>query len=188
MSLFFSVYKLSFSKSRKKWGMRLRGSRRTSRKVDEIAGEMAGESSEGDSSSNCQLIQLACGHLPLASNYSILCNGNHDIKMNYVARNPRRAIVEKSQIKRSTLIVSEMAVGSSAADADGSNKFDTDSDYPEDGESVASGVLIPDTASAISLSDSVALSESSSRHGRQKPGVDRIALQVSAFACIEKQS
>ena len=171
MSLFFSVYKLSFSKSRKKWGRRLRGARRTSRQVEEIAGDMAGESSEGKSSSSCQLVQLACGHLPLASNYSIISNGDHDIKLCYTARNPRREPVEKGVIKGTTLVVTEMAVSPSG---------DADTTF-EDAESVASCPLILDTTSVTSASDSFTMSESS-QHGKQKPSVDRISLQVSVFA------
>jgi hypothetical protein len=184
ISLVFTVYRLSFS-SMKKWSrrLRLRGSKKFVRKVDEIAGDMAGESSEETTSNtNCHLIQLACGYLPLALNSSLLANGNHDIKMTYAARKPRREVCEKGQISSSTLILSEIPVA-----GDG-GKFDSDEFFGEDGESVASSPFFVDTASATSASDSIAISETTEdqllRHLRQKSGVDPIALQVRHFASL----
>lgn len=181
-SLLFTVYRLSFS-SRKRWSRRLLGSKRTGSKIDEIAGDLTGEGSdEMDSSKDCRLIQLACGHLSLASNRSIIRNGNHDVKMVFTARNPRRELVEKGDMEESTLIISEMSETKNATDIDSSDR------YGEDSESVASGALNADTASVTSASDSVAMSESTEdrrvRSLRKNTGMDRISLQVRFFVHV----
>jgi hypothetical protein len=178
-SVLFTVYRLSFS-SRKKWGKRIRGNKRTNRKVEEITGEVSGEGGEEiEPNKTCQLIQLGCGFLPLASNFSLIANGNHDVRMRYMARNPRRELCEKGELNESTLIISENTEGTKWVF--GPEKLDTD-DIGEDGESVGSSLPILDTASATSASDSVAMSESTEdhrqRHSRQKSGIDPMSLQV----------
>jgi hypothetical protein len=170
LSLFFSVYRVSFS-SRKKWARRLRATKRSGRKVDEIAGDMTGESNEDlDSARNCRLIQLACGFLPLVPHYSLVSDGLHDVNMMLAARNPRRELCENGQIDPSTLIVSEIA------------ELGKDEYGFEDNESVGSGIHLADTASVTSASDSHSMSESTEdwriKHSRQKSGQEQIALQV----------
>lgn len=178
-SVLFTVYRLSFS-SRKKWGKRTRTNKRANRKVEEIAGEVSGEGGdEIEPNRTCQLIQLGCGFFPLASNYSLLPNGNHDVKVKYLARNPRREVIEKGHLSEDTLIISESTEGSKWIF--GQERLDTE-DIQEDGESVASSLPLPDTASATSASDSIAMSESTEdrrqRHSRQKSGAEPISLQV----------
>jgi hypothetical protein len=167
LSLFFSVYKLSFS-TRKKWARRLRGSKRSGQKVDEIAGDLAGESTSAEldatsPTSSCQLIQLSCGHLPIAPNSSLLPNGNHEVLMTNCARHPRKDVVEKNILPQSTLIVSELTTGTEEAMADSESVNSTG--YFNN--------AMADTASATSNSDSIDRSDttaednpSSSRYNR----------------------
>ena len=179
-SVLFTVYRLSFS-SRKKWGKRARANKRAKRKVEEIAGEVSGEvGDEIEPNRSCQLIQLGCGFFPLASNSSLLPNGNHDVKMKYVARNPRHEVIEQGHLSEDTLIISESMEASKWVF--GQERIDTE-DLAEDGESsVASSLPLPDTASATSASDSIAMSESNEdrrqRHSRQKSGTEPISIQV----------
>jgi hypothetical protein len=178
LSLFFTVYRISFS-SRKKWTRRLRtgtgAAKRTGRKIDDIAGDIAGESNgELDTTKSCRLIQLACGHLPLVAQSSLVGNGLHDVKMTYFARNPRRELSESGKIKPGTLILTEIAeMGKGFFDA---GRFDTDG-FSEDGESVNSSLPLGDTASANSASDNM----SESTELKQKS--EQIALQVSGRRC-----
>lgn len=174
LSVFFTVYRLSFS-SRKKWGKRFR-SKKMGRKVDEVAGDIVGESPEEvDGSTGCHLIQLSCGYLPLRSNSAIVADGNHDVKMTQIARQPKAEVVQKGEMHASTLILSEIPglneVGRGESD-----------DLPgDDAESVASSYYAAETASVTSASESVAVSEiteGSRSKGKQKLVVDPICLQV----------
>lgn len=109
--ILFTVYRLSFS-GRKKWNIRLPSGKRTGRKVDEIAGDMAGESTEvSTSSKECRVIQLGCGFLPLEKQQSLLGNGNHDVKIGYTARTPLPKALEEEKIGADTLILSEILDG-----------------------------------------------------------------------------
>ena len=183
-SLLFTVYRLSFS-SRKKWARRLRPGKKSGKKIDEIAGDLAGEADDDiDSSKSCRLIQLSCGYLPLMSQNSLITNGLHDVKMIYSARNFRRDKQESDAIEPETLIVSEQSdTGKSVGTID-SGRLDTDDFTADDRdtESVASSLPFTDTASAHSTNESNSNAESAEdRRGRQlkhKQGSDPMALQV----------
>lgn len=144
MHLFFTVYRLSFS-SRKKWSLRLLGRKRSSRKGDEIAGDIVGESNIV-SGKDCQLIQLGCGFLPLEKKESLLNNGNHEVKISYASRYPLPDFCEKQKIDAETLIVSDFSSGK--GDSGGGDDSITD-----DCESQSSDRYVLDTASATSISD-----------------------------------
>jgi hypothetical protein len=180
LSLFFTVYKLSFS-TRKKWARRLRGTKRNGQKADEIAGDLVGETSgETDSSGNCQLIQLACGHLPIAFDSSLIGNGNHEVKLASIARYPRQELCEKGVMSRSTLVVSDLAdSGKGGYGTDGGR---IDNDEATDTESVNSGHVLTDSASATSGTGSICRSDTTDdrkqRHARHKSGSEPISLQV----------
>jgi hypothetical protein len=184
LSLFFTVYRISFS-SRKKWTRRLRtgtgAAKRTGRKIDDVAGDLAGEANgELDTTKSCRLIQLACGHLPIVAQSSLIGNGLHDVKMTYFARNPRRELSESGKMKPGTLILTEITeTGKGVFD---SGRFDADG-FSEDGESVNSGLHVGDTASATSASDNMSESTEDWRTRQQKQKSEQIALQVSGRRC-----
>jgi hypothetical protein len=175
VSIFFTVYRLSFS-SRKKWGKRFRN-KKTGRKVDEIAGDIAGETREGvEASTNCHLIQLACGHLPLVANSAVASDGNYDIKMTKIARLPKSDVVQKGDFDSSTLILTDIP------GVDEIEKVESDDLLGEDTESVASSYYLADTASATSASESIAVSEiteGSRSKAKHKSALGPICLQVS---------
>lgn len=175
VSIFFTVYRLSFS-PRKKWAKRFRN-KKTGKKLDHIAGEIVGESSEEvDSNTNCHLIQLCCGYLPLISNSSLIADGNYDIKMSQIARYPKREVTKRGEMNATTLILSEIP------GAEEIGKVDSDDLAGEDGESVASSYYVGDNASATSASGSIALSEiteGSRSKSKLKSSADPICLQVS---------
>lgn len=181
LSLFFVAYKLSFS-TRKKWTRRLRGSKRTGQKVDEIAADIVGETTgELDSFGSCQLIQLGCGHLPIANSSSIVANGNHEVKITNLARYPNQDVCENGKFNPSTLIVSELTDGGKIAADLGRNDAD---DSQTDSESVNSGHIFAETASVASASDSIGRSDTTEeirlRLGKSKSGIsEAIILQVS---------
>eukprot|EP00980_Cylindrotheca_fusiformis_P017490 scaffold5490_cov125-Cylindrotheca_fusiformis.AAC.7 len=180
LSLFFTVYKLSFS-TRKKWTRRLRGTKRNGQKTDEIAGDVVGEdSTETDLSGNCQLIQLACGHLPIALDSCLIGNGNHEVKLASIARYPRQEACEKLKISRATLIVSELADGARLGHGTDSTRFDADEGT--DSESVNSSQILADTASATSAADSISRSDTNDdrkqKLARHKPALEPLSLKV----------
>lgn len=172
LSLFFTVYRLSFS-SRKKWGKLFR-SRRAGKSIDEVAGDLVGEKQTGaSSSSSCHLIQLSCGFLPLSQNASAIADGNYDVKMTYTARESKKEAVQKGIIEESSLVVSEIP-GIHEKRADGDDAF-------EDAESVGSSHHIGDTASVTSASESVTMSEmtdGSRSKPKLKANFEPISLQV----------
>jgi hypothetical protein len=144
--LFFTVYRLSFS-TRKKWSRRLKGTKRSGRKVDEICGDLVGESGEVSSeSSDCHLIQLGCGFLPVQKQQALLENGNHDVKIAFLARKPLPEFCQNHQISLSSLIVSEIEEGKGEQAA-------SEDIMTEEGGSQGSGRYFIDTASAASLSE-----------------------------------
>ncbi len=172
-SIFFTVYRLSFS-PRKKWGKLFR-SKKTGKKLDEIAGETVGETQkEIEAKTNCHLIQLSCGYLPLASHLTMIADGNHDIKMTQIARYPKSEAVKKGVIESTTLVLSDIP------GIDEGGKAETDEVIVGDGESVVSSQYVGDNASATSASESASLSEItdvSRSKGKVKSG-DPICLQV----------
>lgn len=174
LSLFFVVYKLSFS-TRKKWARKLRGTTRSGQKVDEIAGDVVGETKgELDSYASCQLIQLGCGHLPLSNNSSVVGNGNHEVKMTNLARLPNADACENAKMSPSTLIVSELPdIGKVSTDA---GRTDAD-DSQTDSESINSGYAFAETAS-ITSNSSIGKSERT-EDLRSKFGKNHLVLQVS---------
>jgi hypothetical protein len=180
LSVFFTVYRLSFS-ARKKWARRLRPStKKTGRKVDEIAGELAGEgSSETESSSSCRLIQLACGHLPLVSQSAVIHNGLHDVKMMYQARIPKEETCDAGQLHPDTLIVSDITDTGKSISLD-DPRFDTeDSILDGDTESIGSSIPFTDTNSASETNS--ASGSVDGRRGWQKSrqsSTVQMALQV----------
>lgn len=169
VSLFFTVYRLSFS-SRKKWGKRFRNTK-TGRKVDEIVGDIAGENMEDvDAGTNFHLIQLSCGHLPLVSNSAVVPDGNHDIKMTKIARLPRSDLVEKGEIESSTLVLTDIP------GIDDHEKGESDDLLGEDTESAGSGYYLADTVSATSAVSEI--TEGSRSKVKNKGAVEPICLQV----------
>ena len=190
-SLLFTVYRLSFS-SRKKWARRLRPGKKSGKKIDEIAGDLAGEAEdEIESSKSCRLIQLSCGYLPLMSQASLISNGLHDVKMIYSARTPRRDRCETNKIEPETLIISELSETGKSVGTIDSSRVDTDDFIMDDRdtESVGSSLPFTDTASAKSASENDSAAESADdRRGRQlklRQGSDPMALQVSIQAFLE---
>ena len=174
LSVFFTVYRLSFS-SRKKWGMRFR-SKKSARKVDEIADEIEGESTRAATANGvCHLMQLSCGYLPLISNSALVEDGSHDVKMTQIARRPNKDLVQKGEMDGSTLILCEIT------GINEGGKTESDDFLGEDGESVGSSYYAADTASATSASESLAVSEiteGSRTKGKLKVLADPICLQV----------
>lgn len=184
ISLFFTVYKLSFS-TRKKWARKLRGSKKFGQKADEIAGDLVGETSgETDWAGNCQSIQLACGHLPIAADSSLISNGNHELKLGSIARYPRQEVCEKLQISRATLIVSELSESSKVGYSTDTGRIENDE--VTDSESVGSGHVLVDSASATSGTDSIGRSDTTDdrKHklARPKSGLEPLSLQVWTHA------
>ena len=143
-SIFFTVYRLSFS-SRKKWGLRGFGRKRQSKKFDEITGDMVGES-DVVTGKDCQLIQLGCGFLPLEKRQSLLENGGHDVKISYIAKYPLQEFCDREGVNSDTLVMSDFT----------SRKGDSvagDESITEDGDSQGSDRYFADTLSATSASD-----------------------------------
>lgn len=170
--IFFTVYRLSFS-SRKKWGFRFRSGRKSGRKVDEIAGDMAGEASEVSASTkDCQLIQLGCGFIPLEKQQALIDNGNHDVRISHVARIPLREFCAKQKISQDTLIVTD------PGDGKGDSR-DPDDDNIDDTESVGSGRYMHGPLSAISATEKDVGSESiDGSRTKQHTRDARMLLQV----------
>ncbi len=178
-AIFFSVYRLSF-RSRKKFGLKL-GRRRTSKKFDEITGDMVGESDDVVTGKDCQLLQLGCGFLPLEKKNSLLENGNHDVKISYVAKHPLPEFCEIQGIPTDTIVMSDFTVGKGDSVAG-------DESVNDDGDSQGSDrYYLADTISATSVSDrDTVLSENfdnaSSKQFRKQLGMllqVRIAVQSS---------
>ncbi|KAL3925234.1 MAG: hypothetical protein SGILL_000547 [Bacillariaceae sp.] len=167
----FTAYRLSFS-SRKKWSRRLMSSKRSSRKVDEIAGEMVGESTEVSSESkDCHLIQLGCGFLPIEKQQALVENGNHDVRIAFTARVALPEFCEQNNLVTDTIIISEIPDGKSESGL-------SDDNATEDGGSTGSGRYIFDTASAASLSDRDAYSESMDESKLKSRRLSAMLLQV----------
>jgi hypothetical protein len=182
--LFFTVYRLSFS-PRKKWSRRLRTGKKSGGKVDEIAGEMAGESGEVSSANDdCHLIQLGCGFLPIEKEQSLLANGNHDLKIAFTARSPQPRFCKENNFRADTLIVSDMSEGRTDSTA-------TDENMTEDGESQGSGRHLIETASAASFSDIDALSENvdeSKMRQSKRASVILLQVRVSVQSSLHSQN
>jgi hypothetical protein len=183
VSIFFTVYRLSFS-SRKKWGLRLLGRKRSSRKVDEITGDIAGESNVV-AGNDCQLIQLGCGFIPLEKKQSLLHNGNHDVKISYVAKHPLPEFCNKQEISSETLIVSDFAAGK--GDVGGG-----DDSINEDCESQSSDRYLVDTASATSISDrdtviSETMEDSKTKQHKRQAGM-LLQVRISVQSSIHSQN
>ena len=142
-SMFFTVYRLSFS-SRKKWGLRGLGKRRTSKRFDEITGDVVGET-DVVTGKDCQLIQLGCGFLPLERKHSLLENGTHDVKISYVARHPLQEFCDKEGLNSDTLVMSDFTIGKGDSVAG-------DESLGEEGDSQGSERYY-DTLSAASASE-----------------------------------
>lgn len=184
LSIFFTVFKLSFS-TRKKWARRLRGAKRIGQKVDEICGDLVGDSTlESESSGSCHLVQLGCGHLSISSGSAIIGNGSQDVKLSCIARYPRKELCESGKFKRSTFVVSEIA------DGGGKGMFSADApradnDETADSESAHSGHVLGDNLSSNSATDSMGRSDSiderKRRQNRSKAGSDTMSLEVSLF-------
>jgi hypothetical protein len=176
-AVLFIVYRLSFS-TRKKWSRRFR-SKKSGRKLDEIVGEVVGESDEADlSGSSCHLIQLSCGYLPIAPKSSIISDGLYDVKMTKIAHYPRTDVIQNGNFDPSCLILADMpGVG------DGP-KLDSE-DLNTDGESVASGPNVGDAASATSGSESLLLVSDISDYSKAKAKArsEPICLQVGPRCC-----
>ena len=182
--LFFTVYRLSFS-PRKKWSRRLRTGKKSGGKVDEISGEMVGESGEvSNATDDCHLIQLGCGFLPIEKEQSLLANGNHDLKIAFIARHPLPRFCKENNVCTDTLILSDMIEGRTDSTA-------LDDNMTEDGESQGSGRHLIETASAASLSDIDALSESmdesKSRQSRRKSTI-LLQVRVSVQSSLHSQN
>lgn len=168
--IFFTLFRLSFS-SRKKWGKRFRN-KKFGRKMDEITGELVGESDWDSSSSNFHMMQLSCGYLPLSKNSTILPDGNHDVKMTGLAYSPRKEAIQKGVLNASSIVLADLP------SADDLIKQEPN-DIAEDSESIGSGKYPGETASATSGSESLAISEISENSRRGKSRIDPICLQVS---------
>eukprot|EP00536_Pseudo-nitzschia_multiseries_P017308 jgi/Psemu1/248066/estExt_Genewise1.C_14790007 len=141
LGLFFTVYRLSFS-SRRKRGLRLLSRKRSASKVDEIAGDLVGESNVV-TGKDCQLIQLGCGFLPLEKKQTLMENGTHDVKISYVAKCPLAEFCDSQGISSDTLVVSDVTIGTGGGDES----------FTEDVESQGSDRYLVDTMSATSASD-----------------------------------
>ena len=183
ISIFFTVYRLSFS-SRKKWGLRLLGRKRSSRKVDEITDDIAGETNVV-AGNDCQLIQLGCGFIPLEKKQSLLHNGNHDVKISYVAKHPLPEFCSKQGISSETLIVSDFATGK--GDVGGG-----DESLNEDCESQSSDRYLVDTVSATSLSDkdtvfSESMEDNKTKQQKRQAGM-LLQVRISVQSSIHSQN
>jgi len=183
INIFFTVYRLSFS-SRKKWGLRLLGRKRSSRKIDEITGDIVGESNVV-ASKDCQLIQLGCGFLPLEKEQSLLHNGNHDVKISYVAKYPLPDFCDKHKLSSETLIVSDFTVAK--GDSGGGDDSITD-----DCESQSSDRYLVDTVSATSVSDrdtvlSENMEESKTKQQKKHAGM-LLQVRISVQSSVHSQN
>jgi len=180
LSVFFTVFKLSFS-TRKKWTRRLRGMKKIGQKVDEISGDLVGDSTvEDESSGSCHLVQLACGHLPISSGSAIIGNGNQDVKLSCIARYPRKELYESGRFKRTAYIVSEIAdTGRGIFSADAPR---ADNEEATDSESAHSGHVLGDNLSSTSATDSMGRSDSiderKRRQSRSKAVSETMSLEV----------
>jgi hypothetical protein len=176
VSIFFTVYRLSFS-PRKKWTKLFR-SKKSGKKHDEIAGEIATDkSSDYDTSGSCHLIQLACGYLPIVANSAIIVDGSHEVRMSHIAREPRREVVKRGELEATTLILTENYRMDEVVKADDLTGDDVDS--------LASGHYTGDNASTTSASESLGPTEGvegSRSKGKLKAGSDPICLQVRQTA------
>ena len=185
LSIFFTVYRLSFS-SRKKWGLRGLGKKKTSKKFDEITGEMVGES-DVVTGKDCQLIQLGSGFLPLEkkNSNSMLENGSHDVKISYIAKYPVQKFCDKELIRSDTIVMSDFSFGrgdSVAGDESGN----------DDGESQDSDRYFADTLSATSASDrdtvlSENMEDSRLRQFRKQLGM-LLQVRISVQSSIHSQN
>lgn len=182
-SMFFTVYRLSFS-SRKKWGLRGLGKKRGTKKFDEITGDMVGES-DVVTGKDCQLIQLGCGFLPLEKRNSLLENGNHDVKISYVAKYPLQEFCDKEGISSDTIVMSDFTIGKGDSVAG-------DESVHDDGESQGSERYHVDTLSATSASDretvlSENMDDSKARQLRKQLGM-LLQVRISVQSSIHSQN
>ncbi|VEU36301.1 unnamed protein product [Pseudo-nitzschia multistriata] len=144
LAILFTAYRLSFS-SRKKWGRRLLRRKWLSNKVDEITGDVVGESNVV-AGKECQLIQLACGFLRLEKRQSLIENGIHDVKISHIAKYPLEEFCNEQGISSNTLVLSDFTVGKGDIAGGDESAF-------EDVESQGSDRYLVDTMSATSASD-----------------------------------
>jgi hypothetical protein len=178
------VFRLSFS-ARKKWNLRLRASKRNAHKADEIAGEVSGESSDVSmSTTDCRLVQLGCGFLPLEQHQCLLDNGSHDVNIGFTARFPSHKAVSEKGIDPSTLILSEIPEGRSESTRSG------DENITEEGDSVSSGKQLIDTASATTLSESQIseLTTESKVKGVKRLPPMQLQVRVSVHSSLHTQN
>ncbi|KAG7374623.1 Dock homology region 2 domain containing protein [Nitzschia inconspicua] len=182
--IFFTVFRLSFS-SRKKWSRRLLSTKRSSRKVDEIAGVLVGESGEvSNESKDCHLIQLGCGILPVEKQQALLENGNHDVKIAFCARKLLPSFCEKEGMNPDTILVSESLEG----------KLDqgpNEDNATEEGGSQGSGRHFLDTASAASHSERETFSDSvdeSKMKVSRRPSAILLQVRVSVQSSLHSQN
>ena len=182
-SIFFTVYRLSFS-SRKKWGLRGLGRKRLSKKFDEITGDMVGES-DVVTGKDCQLIQLGCGFLPLEKRQSLLENGGHDVKISYIAKYPLQDFCDREGVHSDTLVMSDFT----------SEKGDLiagDESITEDGDSQGSDRYFADTLSATSASDrdtvlSENIDDNKTKQLRKQVGM-LLKVRISVQSSIHSQN
>jgi hypothetical protein len=180
-SIFFTVYRLSFS-SRKKWGLRGLSKKRSNKKFDEITGDMVGES-DIVKGKDCQLIQLGCGFLPLEKKQSLLENGSHDVKISYVAKYPQQEFCEKEGVSSDTIVMSDFTIGK--------GDFAGDESVTEDGDSQCSDRYF-DTLSATSASDrdtvlSENMDDNKSKQVRKQLGI-LLQVRISVQSSIHSQN
>jgi len=182
-SIFFTVYRLSFS-SRKKWGLRGLSRKRPAKKFEEITGDLVGES-DVVTGKDCQLIQLGCGFLPLEEKQSLLENGNHDVRISYIAKYPLKEFCEKEGVKSDTLVMSDFTIG----------KGDSamgDESVADDGDSQCSDRYLVDTLSATSASDrdtvlSENMDDNKTKHLRKQAGM-LLQVRISVQSSIHSQN
>ena len=182
-SIFFTVYRLSFS-SRKKWGMKALGRKRTPKKFDEITSDVVGESNTV-TGKDCQLIQLGCGFLPLEKKHSLLENGGHDVKISYIARYPAQDFCEKEGINSETIVMADFSTGRGDSVAG-------DDSVNDDAESQGSDRYFADTLSATSASDkdtvlSENMDDSRSKQYRKQSGM-LLQVRISVRSSIHSQN
>jgi len=180
--IFFTVYRLSFS-SRKKWGLRLLGKKRSSNKIDEITGDVVGESNVVTGKDR-QLMQLGCGFLPLEKKQSLIENGIHDVKVSYLAKYPLQEFCDSQGFSSDTLVMSDFTVGKGDQAGDES--------VIEDFESQGSDRYLVDTMSATSASDrdtviSEQMEDGRTRQQKKQAGM-LLQVRISVQSSIHSQN
>jgi hypothetical protein len=151
------------------------------------AGEAAGDTDDTgkDSSSRSRLEQVACGFLPISTNFCIIDNGMHDVKVVYVSKPVTKDIVEQGLAESTALRLIDKAEGAeTVASTHESIREDSTVDENMSIESGFSDRNQPETStrtenSTASVSDMASVTEDSqSRRSRSASTLEQMSLSV----------